>query len=351
MVRNPVSDGMNMAQSISTYLGRQRAILGGAFRNEARVSDRLRFATFFRGAQNADGGFSGREGGSDLYYTAFGLWGLAVLESLDTEVAVRAARFLRENWQRPTHLVDFFSLMHGYRLIREIRDGDAIVNDGLPEELRGSGADWPDLVTMGLETCRSADGGYARTPGQKGGSTYATFLTVLCYEEVDRPLPDRQGIERFLQTRSRPDGGFVELAPMRRSGTNTTAAAVAVRRILGLEEPSVNDRVHDFLVGLQGPDGGLRANTVIPISDLLSTFTGLWTLSEVGGWEGLEIQKVRGFVEMMADASGGFRAGLWDDVADVEYSFYGIASSALLASSSSNGAGSGDDERSSGATA
>src|SRR6185295_4813782 len=108
--------------------------------------------------------------------------------------------------------------------------GEELVNASLPDELRTSGADWADLVTAGLETCRSPDGGYARTPGQKNGSTYATFLTVLCYEEVNRPLPDAAGLRAFLEVRQRPDGGFVELAPMRRSGTNPTAAAVAIRR-------------------------------------------------------------------------------------------------------------------------
>ena len=99
-----------------------------------------------------------------------------------------------------------------------------------------------------------------------------------------------------------------------------------------------------FLLGLQGPDGGLRANTVIPVSDLLSTFTGLWTLTESGGLDGLDVDKVRRFVEMMRHPDGGFLAGLWDDQADVEYAFYGLGSLALLSAA-------GGDERSSGATA
>ncbi len=41
---------------------------------------RLRHITYLRSAQNPDGGFSGREGGSDLYYTGFALRGLAVLD-------------------------------------------------------------------------------------------------------------------------------------------------------------------------------------------------------------------------------------------------------------------------------
>ena len=37
---------------------------------------RARHAAYLSAAQNADGGFSGREGGSDLYYTSFALRGL-----------------------------------------------------------------------------------------------------------------------------------------------------------------------------------------------------------------------------------------------------------------------------------
>ena len=34
---------------------------------------------YLKSAQRSDGGFAGRDGGSDLYYTGFGLRGLAVL--------------------------------------------------------------------------------------------------------------------------------------------------------------------------------------------------------------------------------------------------------------------------------
>jgi geranylgeranyl transferase type-2 subunit beta len=337
-----MSDGYD-----STYLGRQLQKLRGSVRRWSPPPDSI--AEFLRRAQNADGGFSGRseESGSadsDLYYTAFGLWGLAALDALSPDIAGRAVGFLKECWQRPTHLVDFFSLLHSYRLIRGIPGGEEWVQASLPEELRGEGFDWADLVTAGLETCRSADGGYSRTPGQKNGSTYATFLTVLCHEEMARPLPDASAILRFLKSRQRQDGGYVELGPMKRSGTNPTAAAVAVLRFLGDLEPSTNETVRNFLIGLQGPDGGLRANTVIPVSDLLSTFTGLWTLTESGGLEGLDVDKVRRFVAMMRHPSGGFLAGLWDDQADVEYAFYGLGSLALLSAA-------GGDDRSSGATA
>ena len=42
---------------------------------------RRRHTDYLTAAQNPDGGFPGREGGSDLYYTGFALRSLAVLRS------------------------------------------------------------------------------------------------------------------------------------------------------------------------------------------------------------------------------------------------------------------------------
>ena len=55
---------------------------------------RARHADFVRRHQNRDGGFPGREGGSDVYYTGFALRCLAVLDALTPDVVGRAAAFL-----------------------------------------------------------------------------------------------------------------------------------------------------------------------------------------------------------------------------------------------------------------
>ena len=55
---------------------------------------RDRHRRYLISSQNADGGFSGREGASDLYYTGFALRGLAICGGLAGETATRAAEFL-----------------------------------------------------------------------------------------------------------------------------------------------------------------------------------------------------------------------------------------------------------------
>src|SRR5262249_45694390 len=149
-----------------------------------------------------------------------------------------------------------------------------------------------------LETFRTPDGGYAKAAGSASGSTYHTFLVGLAYQLLGRPLPDPEAAVRFVTSRRREDGGFVELAPMRRSGTNPTAAAVGVLHLAGGAglTPEVREGVIGFLAEMPSDfEGGLRANGRIPAADLLSTFTGTWTLHQLGGLDRLDAAAARDY--------------------------------------------------------
>ena len=76
-----------------TYLQRLTARLADGL---ARLppETRLRHVAFLRGSQLADGAFPDREGDADLYYTGFGLRGLAALDALTPAMAQRTAGFL-----------------------------------------------------------------------------------------------------------------------------------------------------------------------------------------------------------------------------------------------------------------
>jgi prenyltransferase beta subunit len=59
-------------------------------------SDRTaRHVKFILGFQQADGGFAGRAGGSDLYYTGFAVRTLALLDALDTSRCQIIAAYLK----------------------------------------------------------------------------------------------------------------------------------------------------------------------------------------------------------------------------------------------------------------
>src|SRR5437764_9659927 len=282
----------------------QTRLADGLARQPPALRDR--HERFLRKRQNADGGFSGREGESDLYYTGFALRGLAVLDALTPEICARAAEYLRGSLASRASVVDLFSLLYACLLVQA---------SGGPDVLADSAADWPDRVAATLETFRTPDGGYNKSPGATAASTYHTFLVGLCYELLGRSLPRPDEAVRFVLARRREDGGFVEVAPMRRSGTNPTAAGVGIVQLakgrdLPAEEiaPTVA-----FLAGMPGDDGGLRANDRVPLSDLLSTFTACWTLHQLGALDRIDVRKVEQFALMVEQADGGFRGGLWDE--------------------------------------
>jgi len=284
---------------------------------------RHRHAAYLLGAQNPDGGFPGREGGSDLYYTGFALRSLAVLQSLNPDVCTKAAGFLRQRMGGSAGVVDFFSLLVSCYLVPL---------GGGPDVLADAPADWRDRVAGTLETFRTPDGGYGKTPGAPHGSTYTSFLVVLCLQLLGRPIPEPDRLAAFVKSRRRDDGGYVEISAMRRSGTNPTAAGVGLLQILGELDDAARAAVADFLAALPSPfEGGMRANDRIPAADLLSTFTGGWTLDQLGAADRLDWPAVRDYAESCERPTGGFRGGLWDEQADVEYTFYGLGTLALAA--------------------
>lgn len=281
---------------------------------------------YLRAAQNADGGFSGREGESDLYYTGFALRGLAVLGELGLEVVEPAAAYLRASLRQHASVVDFFSLLYSCLLVQAAGGADVLAD---------SPADWPDRVAATLESFRTADGGYAKGPGGASGSTYHSFLVALCYQLLGRDLPHAEAAVEFVLSRRRDDGGFVEIKPMRRSGTNPTAAGVGLLQIADPEvfrrQPELRRGVIDFLTEMPSVEGGFRANGRVPLADLLSTFTASWTLVELGAAEVIDAPEARGYALALERDDGGFRGGLWDDGFDVEYTFYGLGVLGLFA--------------------
>jgi geranylgeranyl transferase type-2 subunit beta len=192
--------------------------------------------------------------------------------------------------------------------------------------------DWRDRVAGTLETFRTPDGGYGKAPAALYGSTYTSFLVALCLQLLDRPIPQPERLAAFVKSRRRGDGGYVEISAMKRSGTNPTAAGVGLLQILGELDDEARAGTADFLAGLPSPfEGGLRANDRIPAADLLSTFTGGWTLDQLGAADRLDWEKVRSYADECERPIGGFRGGLWDEQTDVEYTFYGLGTLALAA--------------------
>jgi geranylgeranyl transferase type-2 subunit beta len=303
------------------YLKKLTTRLSDGFRG-LPAEQRARHAAFIRSYRQADGGFAGREGGSDLYYTGFAVRALAMLGELTVIEADQTADFLRQRMTQTASVVDFHSLLYAALLVQMC---------GGPDLFAASPPDWPDRVAAALESFATPDGGYAKAAGAKAGSTYHTFLVGMTYELLGRAFPRPDAVLHFVESRRRDDGGYVEIGPLRRGGTNPTAAAVGiVQMVRGSDfDPSEMSHVADFLVQLVSMEGGLCANTKMPIADLLSTFTGTWTLEQLGALKRIDTAGVAAYARSLEQTGGGFRGGLWDTGSDLEYTFYGLGTLAL----------------------
>lgn len=282
---------------------------------------RARHAEFLKSQQRDDGGFAGREGGSDLYYTGFALRGLGMTGELHGPTAERAAGFLKGKLSGESPIVDFLSLVYGAMLLETSAGIDVFA--GKPQ--------WREQVSAALERFRRPDGGYAKTAEGQSSSTYHTFLFVICNQLIGRPIVDPERLVEFIKSRKRDDGGFVEIGPMTKSGTNPSAAAAALLRILDAYDDDTRNDLIDYLVENQTDEGGFRANTRIPVADVLSTFTAVLTLADLGMLGEIDAAAAARFVASMELPDGGYLGGVWDSATDCEYTFYGLGAAALLA--------------------
>ncbi|GIW91517.1 MAG: beta-hydroxylase [Pirellulaceae bacterium] len=303
-----------------TYLERLLIRLGQGMESVPEER-RWRHGRWLLAQQQPDGGFGGRHPGSDLYYTSFALRALALVDGLAGPQTGHAEGFLRAKLTSQETIVDFFSLLYSGFLLKTAAGRD--IFDGLPEGWQKRVADW-------LETLRSSDGGYRKSPLGQAGSTYHSFLVLLCYELLEQPVPDPEKLISFLLNHRSPDGGFLEITAAKRAGTNPTAAAVAALRMLGALDDEVCQDAVDFLSSMQSDEGGFCANSRIVLPDLLSTFTGLWTLADLHALDTIDLDRTRRFVEQLESPEGGFLAATIDEQRDVEYTFYGLGCLALL---------------------
>jgi geranylgeranyl transferase type-2 subunit beta len=283
-------------------------------------SIRKRHSDWLVQQQRPDGGFAGREGESDPYYTAFALRGLWIVDALDTEIASRAAVFLRTRLSRKESIIDLISLIFA-AAICELATGVVVISD--------DDENWRTNVASLLAELRTADGGFAKTPEGRAGSTYQTFLTILCHELIEMDVHQLDQIESFLKLQRHDDGGYLEIRAAKRPGVNPTAAAIGTLKTIGRLDVAEQQTTASFLAEMQSDEGGLTANTRIPFADLLSSFTGLLTLNDLESAELVNIQSINRYALSMQSPDGGFVGFALDQTADVEYTFYGLATLAL----------------------
>ncbi len=282
-----------------------------------------RHAKYVLDQQRPDGGWAGREGDSDVYYSSFALRSLAILGLLDGEVAERSSQFLRSRLDKHEGIVDLLSLVYSAKLIEAACGLDPLADQS---------SSWPEKLSQLLAQLRRDDGGYSKSLQGQAGSTYQTFLVLLCLEIIEQPIPEAQAAYDFLMRQRQDDGGFLEIRVGKRSGTNPTAAAIGALQVLDRLDANICEGAIDFLVNIQTDEGGFQANTRIPVPDLLSTFTACVTLADLNALEEILVEPAVRYALSMQRTSGGFGGFEFDHAEDVEYTFYGLGTLALLAS-------------------
>lgn len=270
--------------------------------------------------QNPDGGFKDRAGKSDLYYTAFGLTGLAAVGDQQPGAKVQSRRVLEAFGRAGEYL-------------RSFADGRGLGFMNLCCLARSwvalSGTEQPadsETLLKRIEGYRSADGGYHFAHDREDGTVYGAFLALGAYQDLGACLPEPLRLLESLKHLEVSEGAYINdfptVAPRTASGaTNATAAALDVLRHLGVP---VSRAAADWLLARFHPQGGFLAAPGALVPDLLTTATALHTLA------GLQIPLDRvkepclDFIDSLWTNEGGFHGDWADDHLDCEYTFYGL---------------------------
>lgn len=259
---------------------------------------------YLRSCLNPDGGFRDRAGQSDLYYTVFGLEGLLALRAdIPTDPVI--------GYLRRHHDGEHLDFIHLGCLAR--------CWAAMPSDQKATAP--AEAILRRIEAFRSTDGGYAGEPGQADGTVYGCFIALGAYQDLDRELPNPDGLLACVDRLKADDGGYANQQDVPLGLTPATAAAVTLLRQLHQPVPS---HLADWLLARCRPEGGFFATPMAPIPDLLSTATALHALSGLHA----SIEAIRepclDFIDSLWTSQGGFHGTWMDDTLDSEYTYYGL---------------------------
>jgi prenyltransferase beta subunit len=267
---------------------------------------------FLQASRTEDGGFAGRDGRSDLYYTSFGLEAsLALGADVMYDQVVEYLRAFGSG--QSLDLVHLSCLIRCWVNLAE-RAGEAV-----EEQIRQGAAER-------LSKFRTDNGGYNIVLGASSGSVYGGFLALGAWQDLGWVCPDVESLIESIRSLQMPDGGFANERSMNFGATAATAAAIVTFHYLGCDIPP---SAIEWLLARAVPGGGfspipLDPATVVP--DLLSTATALHALRLAG----VPLNDLKSanldYLDSLWSAQGAFRGHPDDDELDCEYTYYGLLS-------------------------
>jgi prenyltransferase beta subunit len=261
---------------------------------------------FLRSQLGNDGGFAGRDGRSDLYYTVFGLDGLLALRA--ELPAGLTAQYLQSFGDGAG--LDF---VHLACLARCWSAMPTPWRDKAPR----------NALLRRIEEFRAGDGGYDDERGSASGTIYGCFLAYGAYQDLAAALPSPDRIVQCIQAHRTADGGYSNLRDAAVGLTPVTAGAATLLRHLGIR---LNPAIADWLLVRCGPQGGFFATPEAPLPDLLSTATAIHALVGLHADLGPIEESCLDFVDSLWTSRGGFFGHWADDAIDCEYTYYGLLS-------------------------
>ena len=259
---------------------------------------------------NTDGGFCGRDSGSDLYYTLFGIESLIAL-GVDFDQD-RTADYLRTfHTGKSLDFVHLACLLRCWANLSDIQIEDHNAK----------------TILKRLNSFRCLDGGYSVLPNAKNSSVYANFLAIGAHQDANIDIDQPQKIINSILSLQGPDFGFANESSITTSLTPSTAAAIV--SLISLGEIPTADSIK-WLLDRITPSGGFLPTPSAPIPDLLSTATALFALDVANQPLDTTKEPCLDFLDSLWSKEGGFRGCIADSTLDCEYTYYGLLSIGLL---------------------
>jgi hypothetical protein len=279
-----------------------------ARRGAASLSDEAQrgVSSYVNAQHGRDGGYLGRNGSADLYYSFFAL---ACLEALGQPIS----------WDRTAPYLASFG------------DGEALDVAHLSCLVRSRALAPGERSRAALTAARlsefvALDGGFRPVRASRAGSIAASFAAQLAYEDLDGRLPVNAHIDDCIAARECADGSWADV-PGLASGTTTVTAAVALKRAAtGRGEA----RGADWLAERHARTGGFFSSPVAPLPDLLSTAAALVALAALEVPRATVAEPTCRFVESLWNDDGGFRGFEADTKSDCEFTYYALVALGAL---------------------
>lgn len=265
-------------------------------------------AARMQAARQADGGFSGRAGASDLYYSVFAAGILRAVDDPDT-IRTQPAYLAAQGDGAECDLVHLACLA---RLRAEAGLDDPVVTQAIAAQLHGYA--YPA-------------GGFSQTPNPDHATAYGSYLAFAAYQDLGLELPDRDGLMAAIEGCRSSDGAYANEPDQEHGLTAITAGIVALRCHCGLP---IEAATRDWIMARAHRQGGFMASPLVPVPDLLSTATALTALAHLEADLGPLTQPCLMFLDALWDSRGGFRPHAFESAVDSEYTWYGMLCLGIL---------------------